>query len=101
MAHGVVGSTVTEEIMASRSTPFGIQSRVLSLSSRHDDMPVVLDGVVRSPRKEPGDQRPLVPVNPVGGEEPLFLLLCKRPFVDSWVQLVKPSQSAALTYNHN
>lgn len=43
----------------------GEQPRLLSTSSSHDHMPVVLDGVVGPPREETSDHSPPVSVDPV------------------------------------
>ena len=59
-------------------------------------MPVVLDSVVGATGEVAGDERPLVAVGAVGGEEPLLLLLRERPLVDPGVQLVEPPEPAAL-----
>ena len=69
---------------------------VAPAAARHDDVPVVLDGIVRAAGEEAGDERPLVAVGVVGVEQPLLLLLRERPLVDPRVQLVEPPEPAAL-----
>ena len=70
---------------------------MLALLARHEDVPVVLDGVVGAAREEARDERPLVAVGAVRRQEPLLLLLRERPAVEPRVQLVEPPQPAALT----
>lgn len=60
-------------------------------------MPMVLHGVVGPPGEEACDQRPLVSMNPVSREEPLFLFVREGPLVDPGVELVEPPQSTALS----
>lgn len=71
------------------------QPHPLPAPPRHDHMPVVLDGVVRAAREEPGDHRPPVAVGAVRREEELLLLLGEGAPVDSWVELVEPPKPAA------
>lgn len=83
-----------------------LRMRIISLScsqlgglpglTSHDDVPVVLDGVVSAAREKPCDDGPSVPVNPVRRQQPLLFLFCERPSVDSRIQLIEPSQTAAL-----
>ena len=74
----------------------GKEPGALAAAARHDDVPVVLDGIVRAAGEEVGDERPLVAVGAVGVEQPLLLLLRERPLVDPRVQLVEPPEPAAL-----
>jgi hypothetical protein len=69
---------------------------VLPLPARHEDVPVVLDGVVGAAREEARDESPLVAVRAVRRQEPLLLLLREGAPVDPRVQLVEPPQAAAL-----
>ena len=62
----------------------------------HDDMPVILHSVVGPAGEGPRDERPLVAVRAMGAQQPLLLLLAERPPVNPWVQLIEPSQAAAL-----
>lgn len=71
---------------------------LLSVFPGHDDVPVVLDGVVGSPRKQARDHRPFVAVEAVRRHEPLLLLLRERPPVYPRVQLVEPPQPAAFPF---
>jgi hypothetical protein len=45
--------------------PVGRQPHPLPAATRHDHMPVVLDGVVGAAREEPGDDGPAVAVDAV------------------------------------
>jgi hypothetical protein len=66
----------------------------LAAAARHDDVPVILDGVVGAAGQVAGNEGPLVAVGAVGEEEPL--LLRERTLVDAGVQLVEPPETAAL-----
>jgi hypothetical protein len=65
-------------------------------AARHDDVPVVLDGVVGAAGEEAGDERPPVAVGAVGLQEPLLLRRREGTPVDLRVQLVEPPETAAL-----
>lgn len=69
----------------------GVHLRPLSAFPGHDNVPVVLHGVIGAAGEKPGDYSPPVSVNPVRRQEALFLLLRERAPVDSWIQLVEPS----------
>lgn len=72
--------------------------RLLAVATGHDDVPMVLDGVVGPPREESRDESPLVAVHALSPHQPHFLLFREGPLVDPRVKLVKPPQSTALTY---
>jgi hypothetical protein len=71
---------------------------VAAAAARHDDVPVVLDGVVGAAREEAGDERPAVAVGAVRLQEQLLLRRREGPPVDPRVQLVEPPEPAALGY---
>ena len=71
---------------------------VAAAAARRDDVPVVLDGVVGAAREEAGDERPAVAVGAVRLQEQLLLRRREGPPVDPRVQLVEPSEPAALAY---
>jgi len=48
-------------------------------------MPMVLHCIVSPTGEKAGDEGPLVAVDAVGCEEPLFLFFSEWPPVDSWV----------------
>lgn len=88
-------------VWQSKTAPFGwVGDRWAKrlLSSRRNDVPVVLDGVVGAAGEEPGDGRPPVAVKAVQGQQPRFFLLRERAAVDLRVQLIEPSQPTALAY---
>mmetsp|Transcript_3158 Transcript_3158/g.9795 ORF Transcript_3158/g.9795 Transcript_3158/m.9795 type:complete len:215 (-) Transcript_3158:225-869(-) len=67
--------------------------RVLAPSGR---VPVVLDGVVRAPRQQLGDLRPLVAVRLVRFHENAVLLLAPAVALDVRVEVVVPALAALL-----
>jgi hypothetical protein len=73
-----------------------VRGGLLAVLARHDDVPVVLDGVVGAAREEARDHGPLVAVEPVRRHQPLLLLVAEGPLADARVQLVEPAQAAAL-----
>jgi len=73
-----------------------VRRGLLAVLARHDDVPVVLDGVVRAPREQARDHRPLVAVEAVRRHQPLFFLVAEGPLADPRVQLVEPPEAAAL-----
>lgn len=77
-----------------------VGSRPLAKLARHDDVPVVLHGVVGPAREEARDHGPLVAVELVCCQQPLLLFLREWAPVDARVQLVEPSQPAAFACTH-
>ena len=90
-----VGASIKKGIP---TVSFGKDPGPLSLSASHDHMPMVLHSIISPTREEPCYESPLVAMNPVGCEEPLFLFFCEWSSVDPRIKLVKPSQSTALSY---
>jgi hypothetical protein len=71
---------------------------LLAVLARHDDVPVVLDCVVGAPGEEARDHGPLVAVEAVRRHQPLLLLVAEGALADPRVQLVEPTQAAALPW---
>lgn len=58
--HGIV-----VVVLVSGVSPPGAASGLVSVAAGHDDMPVVLDGVIRPAREETGNDSPFVAVHAV------------------------------------
>ena len=59
---------------------------------------MVLDGIISSPIKKPGNFSPLVSILQMGLDDYFIFLLSPFFLFDFWVQVVVPSLSALLSY---
>jgi hypothetical protein len=73
-----------------------VGARALAVLASHDDVPVVLHGVIGPAREQARDHRPLVAVELMRRQQPVLLFLRERPPVDPRVQLIEPPQPTAL-----
>lgn len=84
------GSRLVAAAIRLRLDATAVGARTLPQLPRHDDVPVILHGVVSAAGKQTRDHRPLVAVEAVRGEQPLLFFLREWAPIDSRVQLIEP-----------
>lgn len=72
--------------------------RPLFVPSDHDHMPVILNSVIGAPWEQARNDRPSVSIDLMSRKQQLVLVLCERLPVDSWIQLIEPSQPTTLSW---
>ncbi|RRT60997.1 hypothetical protein B296_00020258 [Ensete ventricosum] len=70
---------------------------LLFVPSDHDHMPVILNSVVGAPWEQARNDRPSVSIDLMSREQQFVLVLRERLPVDSWIQLIEPSQPTTLS----
>ena len=85
-------------VYQSLSSSFCMKPRPFSISSCHDDMPMILHCIIGATWEKPCNNCPSIPMDPVRSKKSFFFLFGKRTSIDSWIQLIKPSQPTTLPW---
>ena len=62
-----------------------VDTRLSSVPSGHDHMPMVLHSIISPPRKGPGNHSPFVAIKSMCSQESIFFFSTESPPVDPWI----------------